>query len=214
MHIALIENSIEGLFAEKMRLVWTRWALIRVVLLLLDIHFSQTEQEQLQATTTSTNDENTLFQGLSEEEESTPVIFETEETNFAYVWHTDQQSLTPPIVVELNDTETPTVTEKIVEYQRPSCEKGKGCNKPLECFDFSTLGKNSPVPDPPRAVKVTPLELEAILENKLYENCCSIVMFYAPWCEFSAQFARRFNAIGRTFSELPVLAVDLGENEP
>ena len=100
------------------------------------------------------------------------------------------------------------------EVQRPRCEEGKGCDRPLNCFDFRNLGNDSVVPDPPSVVKVTPYELEGILENVSIQNCCAIVMFYAQWCEFSTQFGRKFNALGRTFAGLPVLAVDLGENEP
>ena len=96
----------------------------------------------------------------------------------------------------------------------PRCSEEGGCDSPLNCFDFKTLGNESVVPEPPTAVKVTPYQLERILENPSTANCCAVVMFYAPWCEFSAQFARKFNAIGRTFDGLPTLAVDLGENEP
>lgn len=97
--------------------------------------------------------------------------------------------------------------------QWPSCEAGY-CDPPLDCFDFETLGEDSVIPDPPSVLRVAPLELEGLLENASIANCCALVMFYAPWCEFSAQFARTFNALGRTFSSLPVLAVDLEENEP
>ncbi len=103
----------------------------------------------------------------------------------------------------------------IPELQRPKCEEGLGCDRPLHCFDFRSLGEESSiVPDPPRAVKVTSYQLEGILENPTIRNCCALVMFYASWCEFSAQFARKFNALGRTFDGLPALALDLGENEP
>jgi len=97
---------------------------------------------------------------------------------------------------------------------RPKCEEGKGCDRPLNCFDFRSLGNDSVVPDPPSVLKVTPHMLEGISENVSIQNCCAIVMFYAPWCEFSAQFGRKYNALGRTFNELPILAVDLNENEP
>ena len=100
------------------------------------------------------------------------------------------------------------------EVPRPKCEEGKGCDRPLNCFDFRSLGNDSVVPDPPSVLKVTPHMLEGISENVSIQNCCAIVMFYAPWCEFSAQFGRKFNALGRTFSGLPILAVDLNENEP
>ncbi|XP_022110789.1 uncharacterized protein LOC110990193 [Acanthaster planci] len=37
---------------------------------------------------------------------------------------------------------------------------------------------------------------------------CAFVMFYAPWCKFSAKAAPAFNAIGRAFPDLEVLAID------
>ena len=96
----------------------------------------------------------------------------------------------------------------------PRCSVQGGCDSPLSCFDFKTLGNESVIPSPSAAVKVTPHQLEKILENPSTANCCAVVMFYAPWCEFSTQFARKFNALGRTFDGLPTLAVDLGANEP
>ena len=98
------------------------------------------------------------------------------------------------------------------EYIRPVCEEGKGCDPPLRCSDFETcLNQSEPLST---AVKVSPQELEGIMEKSGVLNCCSIVMFYAPWCEHSTAFARRFNALGRTFSDLPAYAVDLGEHDP
>ncbi len=105
---------------------------------------------------------------------------------------------------------------KTTELQRPRCEEGQGCDIPLHCFDFKSLSpeEESVVPSPPRAVDVTSYQLEGILENPTIRNCCALVMFYAPWCEFSAHFARKFNALGRTFDGLPVLALDLEKNDP
>ena len=102
---------------------------------------------------------------------------------------------------------------KAADLPRPKCDEERGCDSPLYCFDFRNL-EDSIVPDPPKTVKVTPYELEGILENSSMTNSCAVVMFYAPWCEFSVQFARKFNALGRSFDGLPILAVDLGENEP
>ncbi|XP_050394619.1 thioredoxin domain-containing protein 15 isoform X2 [Patella vulgata] len=37
---------------------------------------------------------------------------------------------------------------------------------------------------------------------------CVLIMFYAPWCPFCAKTAAQFNAVGRAFKQLDVLAVD------
>ena len=100
------------------------------------------------------------------------------------------------------------------EYQRPVCKEGEGCNIPLNCYDFVTNGPRDIVPDPPRVVELTPLELQNLLGNGTYKNCCALVMFYAPWCEYSVNFAQKFNAIGRTFLNLPVISVDLSAHDP
>ena len=101
-----------------------------------------------------------------------------------------------------------------IDYQRPACVKGEGCDIPLNCYDFVTNGPHDIVPDPPRAVELEPLQLQTLLGNGTYKNCCALVMFYAPWCEYSVNFAQKFNAIGRTFLNLPVIAVDLSAHDP
>ena len=37
---------------------------------------------------------------------------------------------------------------------------------------------------------------------------CAVVLFYAKWCYFSASLAPIYNAVGRAFSGIPVLAID------
>ncbi|ESO84016.1 hypothetical protein LOTGIDRAFT_96321, partial [Lottia gigantea] len=37
---------------------------------------------------------------------------------------------------------------------------------------------------------------------------CILIMFYAPWCKFCARTAAQFNALGRAFIQLDILAVD------
>ena len=37
---------------------------------------------------------------------------------------------------------------------------------------------------------------------------CAVVLFYAKWCYFSASLAPMYNAVGRAFSGIPVLAID------
>lgn len=115
---------------------------------------------------------------------------------------------------EVKSNTTDELSQVKQDYQRPVCTKGEGCDIPLNCYDFVTNGPHEIVPDPPRAVELTPLELQNLLGNGTYKNCCALVMFYAPWCEYSVNFAQRFNAIGRTFLNLPVIAVDLSAHDP
>lgn len=91
------------------------------------------------------------------------------------------------------------------EWRRPICKTKVGCDIPLNCYDYSLKEKG--------ALKVTPHNLEAILENPSITNTCAVVMFYAPWCPYSVDFARQFNALGRSYSELSFLAVDFNEND-
>ena len=37
---------------------------------------------------------------------------------------------------------------------------------------------------------------------------CAVVLFYANWCYFSAKLAPMYNAVGRAFPGVPVLAID------
>lgn len=98
---------------------------------------------------------------------------------------------------------------------RPKCDELSGCTTPLNCFNFTLLGGNTTaIPPLPSVVVVTPNKLEEIVEDTSIQNVCAVVLFYAPWCTFSVQFARKFNALGRSFEGLPFLAVDLAENEP
>lgn len=92
-------------------------------------------------------------------------------------------------------------------WQRPVCKEKIGCDKPLNCFNYSSLTESK------GAFKVTPHNLELILENQAVTNTCAVVMFYAAWCPYSVDFARQFNALGRSYKELPVVAVDFTEND-
>lgn len=111
-------------------------------------------------------------------------------------------------------TNESTLLSNQASSRKPKCLEGEGCDIPLGCFNYSALAHNeSVVPVPSQAVSVSPLQLKQILENPAIRNNCVIVMFYAPWCEFSTKFARRFNSVGRVFKELPIVAVDLSEND-
>lgn len=92
-------------------------------------------------------------------------------------------------------------------WKRPKCQEKVGCDKPLHCFNYSSLTKNK------GAFQVLPHDLERIIENPAVMNICAVVMFYAPWCPYSVDFARQFNALGRSFKELLIMAVDFAEND-
>ena len=108
-----------------------------------------------------------------------------------------------------------TVVPSSNEWRKPICKAGTGCDVPLNCFNYSSVNVTSNetiTGDISRGVvKVTGYKLEGILEDPSITNTCAIVMIYAPWCPFSADFARQFNALGRSYRELPVLAMDLSE---
>ena len=96
------------------------------------------------------------------------------------------------------------------ELKKPICKLGEGCDVLLRCHNYS----NSPKLRTGKTVKVTPIELEKIIENPSINNTCAVVMFYVPYCPYSTEFGRTYNALGRSYSELPVLAVDFSENDP
>ncbi len=98
------------------------------------------------------------------------------------------------------------------QWQKPTCREKLGCNIPLNCFNYSVLMINKTA----GAKEVTPVELEQILENSSIPdaNTCAVVMFYAPWCPYSVEFAPKFNALGRSFRELRVLGIDYSSNDP
>ena len=102
---------------------------------------------------------------------------------------------------------------------RPQCDETNGCNTHLHCANFKKLTSYNDsdeliMQESPQALLVTPHKLETIVEKSAVHNVCAIVLFYAPWCAFSVRFARKFNALGRSFGQLPILAVDLAESEP
>ena len=95
------------------------------------------------------------------------------------------------------------------EWKKPVCKLGEGCDIPLNCFNYSTQSDY----ESGQTRKVTPIELELVLENPSVTNTCAVVMFYVPYCPYSVDFGRRYNALGRSYRELPVLAVDFTEND-
>ena len=47
-----------------------------------------------------------------------------------------------------------------------------------------------------------------LLEEINKTMSCAVVLFYAKWCYFSATLAPLYNAVGRTFKGIPIVALD------
>ncbi|XP_033119711.1 thioredoxin domain-containing protein 15-like isoform X2 [Anneissia japonica] len=77
---------------------------------------------------------------------------------------------------------------------------------------YPCIAKQTP-DDLTAAVKIlnTTQLLEIVSVTNATNTSCAFVMFYAPWCKFSAETAPYLNAIGRAFPGLDVLAVDAME---
>lgn len=50
--------------------------------------------------------------------------------------------------------------------------------------------------------------LEDWLEKINKTRSCAVILFYAKWCFFSARLAPVYNAAGRAFDDVPILALD------
>jgi thiol-disulfide isomerase/thioredoxin len=101
----------------------------------------------------------------------------------------------------------PPLPPKPTEWKKPKCKAKVGCDIPLNCLNSSSLTESKG-----GAFRVLPHDLEHILERPGM-NTCAVVMFYASWCPYSVGFARQFNALGRSFKEVPVMAVNVAEND-
>ena len=186
-----------------------RWAIIGITVLFCSLQFSNALSEETSS--------------LWKEE---PLVVNRESSNSSseeLTWSvcgTKSPSLLE-ILVSSNSTDSGNETKSFTAAAagdsgevcsvRPKCDEINGCNAPLFCFNFTTTNTTS---EDPETLLVSPRELEGIVEDSSAKNVCAIVLFYAPWCTFSVQFARKFNALGRSFRGLPILAVNLAESEP
>lgn len=55
-------------------------------------------------------------------------------------------------------------------------------------------------------------EHNASVTNRSQSATCSITLFFASWCEFSAAAAPHYNALARVFPQMKLYAVDSGEH--
>ena len=122
----------------------------------------------------------------------------------------DDQTSTFLRIVGLSSEKSCGLVPSPGKWRKPVCKESTGCDIPLNCFNYSTLTNKRLL----RAIKVDTYNLELILEDSSTTNSCVVVMFYVPWCPYSTDFARQFNALGRSFKELAVLAVDFSESDP
>lgn len=80
------------------------------------------------------------------------------------------------------------------------------------CTDYRDIS-DTVLSDPPSVLNVTSERLAEILQDDAVANRCALVYFYASWSHYSCEYAHQYNALGRAFNSLPILAVDLLYND-
>lgn len=76
--------------------------------------------------------------------------------------------------------------------------------KKLACVPRNASDLNAPLV---RIVNSSEL-LQQLGSRNATNGRCTVVLFYAPWCVFSAQVAPHYNALARAFPMLDVVAID------
>lgn len=76
--------------------------------------------------------------------------------------------------------------------------------KKLACVPRNASDLNGPLV---RIVNSSEL-LQQLGSRNATNGRCTVVLFYAPWCVFSAQVAPHYNALARAFPMLDVVAID------
>jgi len=116
---------------------------------------------------------------------------------------------------ELNDAENPTEEIKLVEDSKNETDKGlRTSPKKLTCLPLKGLNITSE--DENRVEVLNGTALISVLNEQSNSNVtnrttpaiCSLVLFYAPWCPFSARAAPHYNALARLYPDLVLMAVD------
>jgi len=117
----------------------------------------------------------------------------------------DETLITENVTEDEAAVEAPVEKDKIDNAQEEKIT-------PYPCTDYRTL-PNSILTDPPSVLNVTSQQLNEILQDESIANRCAIVYFYASWSYYSCEYAYQYNALGRAFHSLPILAVDLHYND-
>lgn len=122
------------------------------------------------------------------------------------------EDTTPMAVLEIETSVVPeNLTDSMLEVQ--NSENGSlniEIEKTAKKLKFQCHGKNVTENDTAIVKIVNGTELLNRISFKTNESSsdCVLVMFFAPWCHFSAQTAPHYNALGRAYPNLDVLAVD------
>ena len=105
------------------------------------------------------------------------------------------------IVAEDNETSSENATESVVEDESAdnSSKTRLACNntEALNVTVHSVLMVNAT-----QYQSYLFDEHNSSVSNRSQSATCSITMFYAPWCQFSAEAAPHYNALARVFPQL------------
>jgi len=116
---------------------------------------------------------------------------------------------------ENQDQTTETIVNQTITVSGVSSEEDITAQHKIvsyPCANYQSIS-NSVWSDSPSVLNVTSKQLADILQDSTIANRCAIVYFYASWSHYSCEYAFQYNAIGRAFNSLPILAVDLLYND-
>ena len=113
---------------------------------------------------------------------------------------------------KINETDSSTTTNINVNDTVDGEEATEQKAPAYPCTDYRDI-QDSVLSDPPSVLNVTSERLAEILQDDAIANRCALVYFYASWSHYSCEYALKYNALGRAFNTLPVLAVDLLYND-
>ena len=131
---------------------------------------------------------------------------------FSFVVKCSLQEDAPESVVNQNQTaelNTSPDAANVSTEENHTTEHKKASYPCANYRDFS----NSVLSDSPLVLNVTSEQLTEILQDDTIANRCALVYFYASWSHYSCEYAFQYNALGRAFNSLPILAVDLLYND-
>lgn len=118
-----------------------------------------------------------------------------------------EDQVTEPKINGTNSSTTPVANDST---EGESATERKTVSYP--CANYRDIS-NSVLSDSPSVLNVTSKRLAEILQDNTIVNRCAIVYFYASWSHYSCEYALQYNALGRAFNSLPILAVDLLYND-
>ena len=114
---------------------------------------------------------------------------------------------------KINETDSSTTTTNVNVNDTVDGEGATEQKAPAyPCTDYRDI-QDSVLSDPSSVLNLTSERLAEILQDDAIVNRCALVYFYASWSHYSCEYALKYNALGRAFNTLPVLAVDLFYND-